>query len=88
MSTTQAPLDDYLRSLVRAIVQEVLAETGQAAVPKLHDPDEAADILRIKKRWLYEQVSAGKVPFRKVGRYLRFSDQDLQAIVSNGKGAA
>lgn len=74
-------LDDYLRSLVRAIVQEVLAQSGQDVVPKLHDVDEAAEILKVPKRWLYERTSAGIIPHQKLGKYIRFTDADLREII-------
>jgi len=81
MSETQTYLDDYLRSLIRAIVQEVLAECGQGTVPKLYDPDEAAEILRVPKRWLYERTAAGSIPCQRLGKYIRFTDADIRTII-------
>jgi excisionase family DNA binding protein len=73
-------LDQTLRELVKGIVQEVVAECGQTSAPQLCDVDQAAARLRVPKRWVYEKVAAGAIPFRKVGKYLRFSDADLIEI--------
>lgn len=80
-----ASLDQSLRALVRAIVQEVLAECGQAAVPKLHDIDDAAQLLGVPKRWLYERTAAGTIPHQKVGKFIRFTDADLRAVIDQRK---
>jgi excisionase family DNA binding protein len=85
MSTAQNPLDDYLRSLIRAIVQEVLSEVGQGTAPKLYDVDQAAELLKVPARWIYERTSAGKIPHQRLGKLIRFSDADIRAIIEGGK---
>jgi excisionase family DNA binding protein len=81
MSTADTTMDACLRSLVRAIVHEVLSEVGQNAAPRLHDVDEAAEILKVPKRWLYERTSAGTIPHQKLGKFIRFTDADLRSIM-------
>jgi excisionase family DNA binding protein len=75
------PLDDYMRFLIREVVQQVLSECGQAAPPKLHTPDQAAKILEVPKRWIYERTAAGAIPHQKLGKFIRFTDADLRSIM-------
>jgi excisionase family DNA binding protein len=77
MSTTQTALD----ALIRAIVREVLSEVGQGSIAKLYTPDQAAKILEVPKRWLYERTSAGSIPHQKLGKFIRFTDADLREIM-------
>ena len=79
-------LDQTLRELVKGIVQEVVAECGQTAAPQLYDVDQAAARLSVPRRWLYEKTAAGTIPFRKIGKYLRFSDADLIEIAKRQSG--
>ena len=80
-------LNNILRELLRTVIQEVLAECGQGSAPQLYDIDEASARLRVPKRWLYERSAAGSIPFRKVGKYLRFSDADLLQIANSSSVA-
>lgn len=45
--------------------------------PDLMTPDEAAKYLNISKLTLYGWTSKRKVPFRKVGRLIRFEKDEL-----------
>lgn len=51
----------------------------------LRDIKAAAEWLGISPRTLEEYVSARTVPFTKIGRLIRFSDEDLAEIVAAGK---
>jgi excisionase family DNA binding protein len=58
------------------------------SIEHLLTPEEAAEILRVKVSWLYQHTrrrSQDLVPFIKVGRYLRFREQDLLAYIENRK---
>ena len=47
-------------------------------------PEEAAEILRVKLSWLYQHTrrrTQDRIPFVKIGRYLRFREQDLVAYI-------
>ncbi len=51
-------------------------------------PEEAAGILRVKLSWLYQRTrrrSHDRIPFVKIGRYLRFREQDLLAYIESRK---
>lgn len=50
--------------------------------------DEAASLLRVKKKWLYNAVAAKKVPHTKVGHFLRFSRRELEQYLARHHSAA
>jgi excisionase family DNA binding protein len=57
-------------------------------IEHLLTPEEAAEILRVKLSWLYQHTrrrSQDRIPFIKVGRYLRFREQDLMAYIESRK---
>ena len=39
--------------------------------------DEAAALIRVPKSWLYERTRANTVPHIKLGKYLRFDQQEF-----------
>jgi excisionase family DNA binding protein len=47
--------------------------------------DEAAERLHVPPSWLYQRTSKKAIPFRKLGKYVRFSEQDLQAIIDQAQ---
>ena len=52
-------------------------------------PEEAAEILRVKLSWLYQHTrrrTQDRIPFLKIGRYLRFREQDLAAYIEGRRG--
>lgn len=49
---------------------------------------EAADRLKVGETWLANQARAGKVPHRRLGRTVRFSEDDLAAILDSAKSGA
>jgi len=58
------------------------------AIERLLTPEEAAEILRVKLSWLYQHTrrrTQDRIPFVKVGRYLRFREQDLVAYIESRK---
>ena len=62
-------------------------DTNQT-VGQLLTPEEAAQILRVKLSWLYQHTrrrSQDRIPFIKIGRYLRFREQDLAAYIEGRK---
>ena len=62
-------------------------ESAQA-IEKLLTPEEAAEILRVKLSWLYQHTrrrSQDRIPFIKIGRYLRFRERDLAAYIESRK---
>jgi len=58
------------------------------AIEHLLTPEEAAEILRVKLSWLYQHTrrrTQDRIPFVKIGRYLRFREQDLVAYIESRK---
>ena len=43
---------------------------------------EAAEVLRIPISWLYERTRRNAIPCRRIGKYVRFTQQDLNEIIS------
>ena len=55
-------------------------------IERLLTPEEAAEILRVKLSWLYQHTrrrSQDRIPFVKIGRYLRFREPDLRAYIDS-----
>lgn len=51
---------------------------------RLHTPAEAAEILRVRESWLRTKVAARAIPCTFIGKHLRFSEADIQAIKRDG----
>lgn len=51
----------------------------------LRNIEEAAAYLGITKKTLYAKTAARSVPFTKIGRHIRFSQEHLDAIVAAGE---
>ena len=46
---------------------------------------EAAEVLRIPVSWLYERTRRNAIPYRRLGKYVRFTQDDLKEIISSGE---
>jgi excisionase family DNA binding protein len=53
-------------------------------MPQLHTPAEAAGILSIRESWLRHKAAARAIPCTFVGKHLRFSDEDIAQIMTQG----
>ena len=42
--------------------------------------EEAAERLGLRPSWLYERTRRKAIPHRRLGKYIRFTEEDLQAI--------
>ena len=51
---------------------------------KLYTLQEVADILRVTKQTLYNNIRKGKLQANKVGKEYRITEEQLQDIVENG----
>jgi excisionase family DNA binding protein len=51
--------------------------------PILYSVQEAAAKLCVAPKWLYERTRKNAIPYRRLGKYVRFSGDDLEAIVTN-----
>jgi len=43
--------------------------------------DEAAERLGVTRGWIYERTRRNTIPHRKLGKFVRFTEDDLHAIV-------
>lgn len=55
---------------------------------RLYTIAEAAEALNVPVSWLRSSVTARRVPHTRLGRYVRFTDAHLTAIVADGERGA
>jgi excisionase family DNA binding protein len=77
-------LSEPLREELKSLIREVLVEGNGNGHGKLLTAEGLAEILQIDKATVYEWVKAKppKIPYLKVGRFLRFN---LQAVLDSQK---
>jgi excisionase family DNA binding protein len=46
---------------------------------------EAAEVLNVPEGWLRKKVSAGAVPFTRLGKHVRFSHDHLDRLIASGE---
>lgn len=51
----------------------------------LLDIDGLAEHLGVKRTWVRDQVTARRIPFTKIGRHVRFTEEHIAAIVAAGE---
>jgi excisionase family DNA binding protein len=56
-----------------------------AALKRLLTISEAASLLGVRPQTLYLWVSAQRIPHRKIGRLVRFTEEDLEEFVNQQK---
>jgi excisionase family DNA binding protein len=56
----------------------------QQETSRLYTPAEAAEILRIRESWLRAKAAARAIPCTFIGKHLRFSDDDITQIMTDG----
>lgn len=66
---------------ISEVVDEQASLTGP---PQLFTVQEAAARLNLPPTWLYERTRKNAIPCRRFGKYVRFSEADLDAIVQSG----
>jgi excisionase family DNA binding protein len=59
-----------------------MATTSPGSPARLFTIQEAADVLRIPISWLYERTRRNAIPCRRLGKYVRFTEEDLANIIS------
>jgi excisionase family DNA binding protein len=62
-------------------VQRSRSSTDGVHAPTPHTPEEAAQILRVRKSWLERQAAARRIPFTMPGGSYRFTSDHLAEIV-------
>jgi len=59
------------------------ADTQRTAEPVLYTAEQAAELLQLRPSWLRRKAAAQAIPCRYVGKHLRFTRADIQAIADN-----
>jgi excisionase family DNA binding protein len=62
--------------------QSASRANGSSAPKGLHTVQGAAAKLNLPPSWLYERTRKHEIPFRRFGKYIRFTDDDLDAIIA------
>jgi excisionase family DNA binding protein len=52
--------------------------------PLLYTPAEAAELLKVPESWLRKKAAARQIPATFIGKHLRFTSDDLAAVVAAG----
>ena len=66
--------------------ETVIAPVGEAPkLERLLTPEEAAELLQVPVSWMYQHTrrrSLDRIPFVKVGHYVRFREEDLLSYIN------
>jgi excisionase family DNA binding protein len=80
-----SPIELAFGELLRRIIREEIQALHDAKAGELLTPDELAAALKVPVSWVYEQSRQHNIPTRRLGRYIRFS---LQEVIESQKGKA
>jgi len=58
------------------------ASTSPTVPIRLFTIKEAAELLKIPASWLYERTRRNAIPCHRLGKYLRFTEEDLARIIA------
>ncbi len=76
------PFDLFL-DRIREVVREEIKANGNGHEPKLlYTTQEAAKLCGIPKTWLASAARSGKVKYRRMGSYVRFTMEDLRELIA------
>src|SRR5262249_50063478 len=73
--------DSHLKGVCLFMVEA--AATNSKTAPILYSVPEAAAKLCVSTKWLYERTRKNAIPYRGLGKYVRFADSDLAEIVAS-----
>jgi excisionase family DNA binding protein len=62
-------------------------QTG-GLTPTYYTVEDAARILGVSTKWIYERTRKNAIPFRRLGKLIRFTQADLEAIAALQSPAA
>jgi excisionase family DNA binding protein len=63
----------------------VIDVASVAETPRLRDISEAAAYLNVPYSWLRDKVTERRVPFTRLGKHVRFTEDHLDQIVAAGE---
>jgi excisionase family DNA binding protein len=70
---------EQLRELMREELKAATASNAQS--PTLLSAEEAAKLWSVPKTWIAEMARQGRLPSVKLGHYVRFKPEDLEAFI-------
>lgn len=70
-------LRDEIKTLFKESLDEIKSIPKPPPLPDKMFVQEAADLLRRKPSWIYNQTMKGTIPFQKFGKQLLFSRKEL-----------
>jgi excisionase family DNA binding protein len=62
--------------------------TRALPTPRLWTAEQAAEYLGVRPSWLYEATREGRVPVVRLGKHLRFLQEDLDSWISEHRSEA
>lgn len=62
--------------------------SGSLSMNKLLDAQDVADLLGVRKSWVYDQTRAGLLPTVRLGRYYRYRREAILAWVEAREATA
>ena len=77
----QAKMGDGGTNLVRQ-KDEISVQPSTCASDRLYTIDDAARMLHLKSTWLYERTRKNAIPHHRFGKYIRFTETDLDEIIA------
>jgi excisionase family DNA binding protein len=75
---------DGLGNTISAESDSTMTDGKPAPTPNLYSVPEAARRLNLPVTWLYERTRKNAIPCHRFGKYVRFTDSDLDAIIAAG----
>ena len=75
---TVMALAQEIARLIIGFLQKLLQEAQAAQNRSLMTPEEVAQYFRVNRQWVYERTSKNEIPHMKVGKYLRFEQQEIK----------
>lgn len=53
--------------------------------PKIYTVQDVAKLLQVTERTIYSKIKSGELPYRKIGRVFRFTQEDVDAYLEEIK---
>jgi len=75
---TVMAIAQVLARLIMGFLQKLLQEAQAAQERALLTPEEVARYFQVNRQWVYERTSKNEIPHIKVGKYLRFEQQEIK----------
>lgn len=80
-TTLEKAFEGLLRRIVREELREILNQNGNQEPKLLYSTKEAASLLGVPETWLGRAARQGLVPCVRMGRYVRFTANNLESYI-------